>query len=57
MREIKLMRTWFTPGNTLLKPGVHIVPDNWDAPSGTEELGEVEEAAPTKPARGKVTAA
>jgi len=38
--KVKLTRSWFTPDNRLLKPGVHEVPDGWDIPSGTEVIEE-----------------
>lgn len=41
-------KAWFTPDNRLLKHGVHEVPDDFELPSGVEEVEENEpKAKPT----------
>lgn len=57
--KVKLTKTWFTPDNRLLKPGVHDVPKDWALPKGTEEVSEepeIEDEPAAKPVKGKASA-
>lgn len=50
-------KAWFTPDNRLLKAGVHEVPDDFNLPSGVEEVEEDEASKPkaAKPAASKTS--
>lgn len=51
--KVKVIKSWFTPDNRLLKSGVHEIPDDWLVPSGVEILEEEELVVPKKTAAGK----
>jgi hypothetical protein len=46
--KVKVIKSWFTPDNRLLKAGIHDVPDDWLLPSSVEVIEEPE--LPKKPA-------
>lgn len=50
--KVKVIKSWFTPDNRLLKSGVHEVPDDWKLPSSVTEV-EDDEPAPAKKAAAK----